>query len=392
TVALKAFARAHQLTLNAAVQGAWSLLLSRYSGEPEVLFGVTVSGRPADLPGVESMVGLFINTLPLRVPVPADEPLVPWLHRLQDRQSEMRQYEYSPLIDVQGWSEVPRGRALFDSIMVFENYLVERGPDDSQENGLGIGSVRSIEWLGFPLILVAGPGERLLLRVSYESQRFDDATILRLLQHLEALLAAFAEDSGQSLGSLRFLGESERHHLLHEWNDTRIAEEGTRAALVPRLFDEQAARTPDRVALLWGDEALTYGERRARVDDTAQRLRRLGVGPDVRVGLFLGRSPELVVGLLGVLASGGAYVPLDPDLPAERLIYMLRDSGPRVILTTQRLRTALPAEEGCKVLCLDAGWGGVEESPVPAVEEGHLAYLIYTSGTTGRPKAVMVEH
>jgi amino acid adenylation domain-containing protein len=392
TAALKAFARAHRLTLNAAVQGAWSLLLSRYSGEPEVLFGVTVSGRPADLPGVESMVGLFINTLPLRVPVPADEPLVAWLRRLQDRQSEMRQFEYSPLVDIQGWSEVPRGRALFDSIMVFENYLAERGPEGSQDDGLGIGNVRSVEWLGFPLILVAGPGERLLLRVAYESQRFDDVAILRLLRHLEALLVAFAEDPERRLGSLDFLGEGERHQLLLEWNDSPATEDIAGGVLVPSLFDEQAVRTPDRVALLCGEEALTYGALRARVDETALRLQRLGVGPDVPVGLFLDRSPELVVGLLGVLKSGGAYVSLDPDLPIERLIYTLRDSGLWVVLTTRGLRTAVPAGEGCEVLCLDAGWSGVEKGPASVVEEGHLAYLIYTSGTTGRPKAVMVEH
>jgi len=395
TARVQDLARAHQLTLNTVVQGAWSLLLTRYSGEPEVLYGVTVSGRPADLPGIESMVGLFINTLPLRVAISPDEPLVPWLRRLQDRQAEMRQFEYIPLVDIQGWSEVPRGRALFDSILVFENYLVERESEGSPQNSgdhLGIGDVRSVEWVGFPLILVVGPGERLLLRAGYESGRFDEPTVLRVLWHLKALLEAFCEDPGRTLGDLPFLGEEERHQLLREWNDTEVTDRAAGETLAPRLFDEQVARTPDHVALACGGESLTYRELQKRADGTAQRLRNLGVGPEVRVGLFMDRCLDLGVGLLGVLKSGGAYVPLEPDLPAERLAYILRDAGVRVVLTTDRLRSALPGEEALEVLCLEASRDDLAESPASPIEGSHLAYLIYTSGTTGRPKAVMVEH
>ena len=351
TARVQELARAHQLTLNTVVQGAWSLLLSHYSGEPEVLFGVTVSGRPADLPGIESMVGLFINTLPLRVAIPPDEPLIPWLRRLQDGQSEMRQFEYIPLVDIQGWSEIPRGRALFDSILVFENYLAEREPEGSPANGgdrLGIGDVRSVEWVGFPLILVVGPGERLLLRAGYERGRFDATPVLRMLRHLKGLLKAFCEASGRSLRNLRFLSEGERHQLLCEWNDTGTAGHGAGETLVPKLFDEQVAKTPDHVALVCGEERLTYRELQARVDGTAQRLRNLGVGPDLLVGLLMDRGLELGVGLLGVLKSGGAYVPLEPDLPAERLAYLLRDSGVRVVLTRDRVGPSFPPRKGFK--------------------------------------------
>ena len=183
--ALRAWARSCQLTPNTLVQAAWALLLGRYSGEEDVVFGITVSGRPPSLPGVEAMVGLFINTLPLRVDVRRGQELLPWLRRLQERQLGLRQYEFSPLVEIQGWSEVPRGLPLFESFLVFDNYPVERRVGE-KGNGLEVRDVQSVEHVSYPLSLMSNPDLR--LQVAYDPKRFEAAAVTRLLGHLETLL------------------------------------------------------------------------------------------------------------------------------------------------------------------------------------------------------------
>ncbi|HVR98715.1 MAG TPA: condensation domain-containing protein, partial [Thermoanaerobaculia bacterium] len=186
--ALRTWVRRSQLTPNTLVQGAWALLLGRYSGEEDIVFGITVSGRPASLPGVESMVGLFINTMPLRVDVRPGQELLSWLRRLQERQLELRQYEFSPLVEIQGWSEVPRGLPLFESLLVFENYPVEHNPG-RDGNGLEVREVLSLEQVNYPLSLESSPS--LQLYVTYDPRRFEATAVTRLLGHLEMLLESF---------------------------------------------------------------------------------------------------------------------------------------------------------------------------------------------------------
>ena len=217
TAALHTLARAHQLTLNTVVQGAWALLLGRYSGQVDVVYGVTVSGRPPELEGIESMVGLFINTLPLRIAVSEEAALVPWLKHLQDRQVALRQFEQSPLVQVQGWSEVPRGRPLFESIFVFENY-----PKDAslleQASGLGVGDVRLLERTSYPLTVIVVPDAELLLRVGYDTQRFDADAIDRMLGHWQYLLEGIAAEPERRLAELPMLTEAEQQQMLRQWN------------------------------------------------------------------------------------------------------------------------------------------------------------------------------
>ena len=392
TATLQAWARASQLTLNTVVQGAWAVLLSRYSGQPEVIFGVTVAGRPAELPGVESMVGLFINTLPVRVAVPERAALVPWLKQLQEHQVELRQYEQSPLVQVQGWSNVPRGQPLFESIFVFENYPTDASLG-AREGGLGVRSTRVLEQTNYPLTVIVAPDAELLLRVGYDARRFDADAIERLLGHLQSLLEGIAAEPERRIADLPLLTEAERRRVLVDW--TATAADSPHEACFHHLFEAQAERTPDEVALTFEGRRLTYGELNARANRLAHRLRALDVGPEVRVALGVERSPEMLVGLLGILKAGGAYVPLDPDYPAERLAFMLDDARAAVLLTQGRLRGVLPAV-GAKVICLDADWEAIapesERSPAIRVAPEGLAYVIYTSGSTGKPKGVQVTH
>jgi amino acid adenylation domain-containing protein len=393
TAALRELARAHQLTLNTVVQGAWALLLSRYSGEPEVLFGVTVSGRPAELPGIESMVGLFINTLPMRVRVSPAEPLLPWLRFLQAQQAEMRQLEYSSLVDIQGWSEIGRGARLFETIFVFENYLSEGGTQE-RDDAWEIGELTSLDRNGYPLTLAVAPGERLRLRAVYESAQIPGTAVLHLLRHWQTLLEGFAARPDQRLAEVQSLGDGERHQLLREWNDTGIPGSGGDSAL--RRFDAQARRASQRTALAWGEGSLTYGELSLQADRLAQRLRDLGVGPEVVVAVAADRSPAWIAALLAVAKAGGAYLPLDLDYPSERLRYQLEDSEARVLLAASAA-AAEWAPSGTLVLSWSEEADPVRAGGAPLLsqeashETSHLAYLIYTSGSTGRPKGVMVE-
>jgi amino acid adenylation domain-containing protein len=406
TQALRTFARGHQLTMNTLVQGAWALLLSRYSGEDDVLFGATVSGRPVDLPGAEEMIGLFINTLPVRVATPPDAQLIPWLQALQAQQAELRQYEYTPLAQIQGWSEAPRGTPLFETILVFENYPIGETLRE-QADSLEISDVSSLEQTNYPITLVCSPGDQLSLKIAYDQRRFDADTVNRLLGSLTTLLEGMAADPDSRLAELPVLTATEQRRLLIEWNDTTT--DLPADVCVHQLFEAQVERSPNAIALTFGDQQLTYAELNTCANQLAHYLRRRGVGPEALVGICVERSPEMIVGLLGVLKAGGAYIPLDPSYPAERLRFMLEDAQPVVLLTIYDLQfTIYDGKDNdhnthetivnlkSKIVNIEADWAQIAREPGDNLEcnatADNLAYVIYTSGSTGRPKGVTLQH
>jgi amino acid adenylation domain-containing protein/non-ribosomal peptide synthase protein (TIGR01720 family) len=392
TEELKSFARQHQLTLSTLVQGAWAILLSRYSGEADVVFGVTVSGRSAAIKGVESIVGLLINTLPMRVRGSADDSLIPWLYEVQNQLQQVSQYEYSPLVQIQQWSEVPRGVPLFESIVVFENYP-EAAEFGEQNLNLQISDVRSLERTNYPLTVVAEPGTHLSLHLKYDCQRFDDATIARMASHFQTLLEGIVTNPTQLVSQLPLLTLRERHQLLVEWNNT--AKEYPQDKCIHHLFEQQVERTPNTAAVVFEGEQLTYQQLNARANKIAHYLQSLGVGSEVLVGICVERSLEMIVGLLGILKAGGAYVPLDPTYPSERLRYMLEDSGVQVLLTQEKLVSSL-GKHNAHVVCLDTLERTIaiqsKSNPISGVTPDNLAYVIYTSGSTGKPKGAMNTH
>ncbi|HEX6289176.1 MAG TPA: condensation domain-containing protein, partial [Herpetosiphonaceae bacterium] len=345
TTALQALARQHRVTLNILVQGAWALLLSRYSGDSDIVYGVTVAGRPTELTGFEGMIGVFINTLPVRVQLRPDQRLLDWLQDLNAQQVELRQYEYSPLGQIQGWSDVPRGTPLFESIVVFENYPVETFGRQ--------GNAQVFQRTNYPLTIVAEPSAELRLRIGYEPQRYDHAAIERLLEQLRIMLEGMAEQLDRPLRDVDFLAEAERHTLLVEWNAT--AADYPQDACLHTLIEQQAQRTPDAVAVVFEAQQLTYAQLNARANQLAHHLRSLGVAPEQRVAVCLPRSADLLVGLLAILKAGGAYLPLDPAYPKSRLDFMLSDAAPVVVLTEARVADRLPATTA-QVLVLDRAW------------------------------------
>ncbi len=395
-----------RVTLNTLIQGAWALLLSRYSGEDDVIFGTVVSGRPEALDGVELMVGMFINTVPFRIEVPASGRIDQWLRSVQTLQLEQRQHEWSPLWEVQRWSGLPASTPLLEVLYVFQNQAVRLRASgaDSKSARVKPSVIRS----GYPLMLVVVPGRGISVKLEYDADRYDRVMIERMLRHLCRVLETLARlpgvasgEPGVSLSRLAFWTAAERHQALIEDSDTarRLPAE----VQVHRRIARQAGRTPDRVALVGGEDHLTYGALRGRAGELGGRLRRGGAGPGALVGLCVERGPEMVAALLAVLEAGAAYVPLDPGLPAQRLAYMAKDAGLAGLVCERSLAARVPAVAALAeavagaVLWLDAGGvAAVGAKPGPDAgldaEPDELAYVIYTSGSTGRPKGVQLSH
>ncbi|BAZ33597.1 amino acid adenylation domain-containing protein (plasmid) [Cylindrospermum sp. NIES-4074] len=389
---LQSIAKQHHVTLSTIVQAVWALLLSRYSGETDVVFGVTVSGRSGSLSGMENIVGLLINTLPLRLQISPQAQLIPWLQQIQQLMLELLDYSYTPLVDIQALSDVPGGIPLFESILVVENYPIDSSLL-SEDSSLQISEIDGFERTNYPLTVVVIPGDELLVKISYDTARFEETTMRRMLGHLQTIFSAIVENPSTTVGELPLLSAAERHQLLVEWNDT--ASEYAIDKCIHQLFESQVEKTPDAVAVVFENQQLTYRELNQKANQLAHHLQTLGVKPEFLVGICVERSLEMVVGLLGILKAGGAYLPLDPHYPPERLSYMLADAGVEILLTQQDLLSSLSSHPA-RVICLDTDWPTIaqhsHENLDVAVCADNLVYVIYTSGSTGQPKGVAIEH
>ncbi|VEP15783.1 conserved hypothetical protein [Hyella patelloides LEGE 07179] len=390
TTTTKSFVRQHRLTLNTLIQGAWGLLLNRYSGEEDVVFGTTVSGRPPSLPKAESMVGPFINTLPVRVQCKPTE-LLPWLKQLQAQQVEREQYSYTSLVDIQGWSEVPRKIPLFESLVVFENYPVDASLQKWQGE-IEINSINAVERTNYPITVVAGITEELVVKIIYDRDRFSEDTIKRMMGHFQTLLKGMVAKCDQRLSELPLLTRAEQQQLL-DWNNTQV--DYPSHLCIHEKFEAQVVKTPDAVAVVFKDRQLTYNELNCRANQLAHYLQKLGVGKETLLGICSDRSPEMIIGLLGILKAGGAYVPFDPTYPSERLAYILSDTGVKLVLTQRSLVEKLSTYP-VGLVALDCDWGIVspesEANLKSEITPDNLAYVMYTSGSTGQPKGVEVLH
>ncbi|MEM9004407.1 MAG: amino acid adenylation domain-containing protein [Cyanobacteria bacterium P01_F01_bin.86] len=399
TQKLNELAQQNHITLATIVQAAWALLLGRYNDETDIVFGVTVSGRPPALARVEEIVGLFINTLPMRVDISTQENILPWLQQVQQKSVALQQYSYTPLVEIQAQgdlSDVSGGMSLFESIVVFENY-----PVDSEK----LNKASSLQWSGlegrdktnYPLTVIAIPGDELFIKISYDSTRFEEATIERMWSHLKNILEEIANNPAQNVGDLSLLSAAERHQLLVEWTQTTAEPSAERfgESCIHELFERQAAKTPDAIALVFNGEQLTYQELDHKANQLAHHLQTLGVRPEEWVGICVERSLEMVVGLLGILKAGGAYVPIDPTYLAERLDYILEDSEIELLVTQASLLERLPTPNA-STICLDRDEEAISAYPTSKVNveinPDNTAYLIYTAWSTGEPEGVVVEH
>jgi amino acid adenylation domain-containing protein len=387
---IRSVARRNHCTMSTVLQAAWALVLSRYCGTNDVVFGITVSGRPYDLPGVETLVGLLINTLPLRVETTSDDTCSALLQRVQTRVGGLLDHEHSSLAQIQDWSDVPRHQPLFETLLVFENFA---GNGSSFDLNGRIEPVRShLSRTNYPLTIVVEPGEQVQLQAVYHTGRFDVAAIERLLAHLAYVLEQMVADVEAPVASLQLLTPAESQTLLLDWN---AAETMIDVEPINRWFERQVAATPNAIAVEHNERRLTYAELNARANQLAHHLSSLGVGPENLVGICVERSIEMLVAVMATLKAGGAYLPLDPTYPEARLDFMLRDSDAKVVISQERLLGVFPNYTGATV-CFDRDRALIDScSPdnlTQSADAGNVAYVIYTSGSTGIPKGTLIEH
>ncbi|NOK80121.1 MAG: hypothetical protein GFH27_549281n458, partial [Chloroflexi bacterium AL-W] len=390
--ALNTLTRQSQITMNTLMQGAWAFLLSRYSNTSDIVFGATTAGRSANIRDIDKIVGLFINTLPVRVQVPWSTPLIDWLRQIQDQQAEYRNYDYTPLAQIQSWSDIPSGTPLFESIVVFEN-IPDAETVEEQSADLTVNDVQAFGSINYPLSLSVIPHKKIVVDVEYDRQRFTETTITRMLTHLQHILEQFVATSMQQVGAITLLSPTEYHQILYDWNDTVVVHPAANS--YPERFTQQAHSTPDAIALVYGATALTYGALERYSNQLAHMLCEKGVDLDMPVGICLPRSFELAIALLAILKAGGAYVPLDPNYPQERLTTMCQEANLQYLVTNTSLTERLPAMNGSQVL-LDRVTEDLAGSdacpPNRTITRENIAYIIFTSGSTGTPKGVMVSH
>ncbi len=383
TARLAARAREHGVTLGTVVQGAWGLLIGRLTARQDVVFGTTVSGRDAEVEGIESMIGLFINTLPTRFRWEPSDTLAGLLGRLQDEQSQLLDHQHLGLAELQRVAGLAGAGELFDTLVVFENYPGATGLADPTGT-LRLTGHEFHDAVHYPLALIVKPGRRLDLRLKHHAQRLDADAVRRIADRLSRILHALAADPGQSVADVDLLSAEELRDA-HPTGERRDIPGTTLAA----AFASQVARSPQATAVVYEGETLAYSELDARAGELARRLTARGARPGTVVAVAVPRSAELMVALLGVLKSGAAYLPVDVDYPADRVAHMLADSGAATVVTTSATAPQLPS--GHALLLLDAPES--EEGPAPlTAHPDDPAYLIYTSGSTGRPKGVVVTH
>ncbi|WP_085690367.1 MULTISPECIES: non-ribosomal peptide synthetase [unclassified Pseudomonas] len=391
TADLNRVARAQKVTVNTVVQAAWLLLLQRYTGQSTVSFGATVSGRPAQLSGVEGQIGLFINTLPVIASPRAEQPLSEWLQQVQAQNLLLREQEHTPLFDIQRWAG-QGGEALFDNILVFENYPIAEALQQAESQDLKFGEADRYEQTSYPLTLMVNLDEQMTVHFGYQNNRFAANSVVKLACQLQQLLMQMSVNAERCLGELNLLEDAEQQRMLHDWNHIESA--NVDALCIHQMIDRQVAAQPDALAVTFAQQTFSYREIHARANRLAHRLIESGVGPEVRVGVAMQRSDSLLVALLAVLKAGGAYVPLDPDYPADRVAYMLEDSRARVLLSETEVAAQLNVGGDTQVLRVDqldlTAYGS--QAPATAVTADNLAYVIYTSGSTGKPKGVSITH
>ncbi|MEW9702929.1 amino acid adenylation domain-containing protein [Paenibacillus sp. SI8] len=386
-------AKQHQLTINTMLQTAWGVLLQRYNNSRDVVFGSVVSGRPAEIPGVESMIGLFINTIPVRVQSNADESFAELLKRNQAQAIDSNAYDTYPLYEIQ--AQTAQKQDLISHIMIFENFPLDRQIESIGEgdgDAFEIVNAEMAEQTNYDFTITIMPGDETIIDFGYNTFVYSRDIVEQIQHHLVHLMEQIVRNPSVRIDDLVLVTPQEEAQILQGFNDT--AADYPREKTICGLFEEQAERTPDRVAVRFEDEQLTYRELNERANRMARTLRAEGVQPDDKVGIMVERSLEMIVGIYAILKAGGAYVPIDPEYPEERISFILEDSGAKLLLTQQHLGDRMPAELNSKVIDLnDAALYAEDGSNLePLAGPRDVAYVIYTSGSTGKPKGVMIEH
>ncbi|HBT88792.1 non-ribosomal peptide synthetase [Desulfobacter sp.] len=385
---LKAYARSCHVTLNTLIQAAWCIILSRYSGHDQIVFGSLVSGRSSVLDGIEHMIGMFLNTLPMHVKVDEKAFLKDWLKYVHHQQAVLHEHEFSPLARVQAWSELERDVPLFESVIDTNNTHQAKQGSDSDETILAPIN-QSV-----PILLFTKPGtDKLVIILIYNDRRFIKPCIAQVGEQLITLLTNMCKDRADKLEDLSMVSEAEAQKKLISWNQTQIPYPQNKT--LHQLFEQRAAKTPDAIAVHYLDKTLTYDQFNKKANKLAWHLKDMGIGKGDLVGFCLDRSLDMVVVLMAVLKSGAGYVPLDPNYPFDRLEMMLKSSGAKLLIIEDKYLSELGGIAS-KQLCIDKAshlWvDQAEENLDLDLSCEEIAYVLYSSGSTGVPKGIVIPH
>ena len=387
---LASYAKAYQVTQNTIFRAIWGILLQSYNDTNDVVFGTVVSGRPSDIPNVEKIVGLFINTIPVRVQSSPEETFVSLIKKIQEVTSESEGYNYMSLADIQTSTALSGG--LFDHIVAFENYPLDTETLDKKSETLGfkIKDSSTFEQTNFDFNVLVLPGSELTVKFSFNKEVHSEHLVANIFKHLEKVVRQVVAQPDIQVKEIEIVTDEEKEQLLVEFNDTKMNYPRTKT--IHELFEEQAEKTPKHTAVVCGEKQLTYEQLNERANQLASVLREKGVTREKLVGIMVEPSLEMIVSVLSVLKAGGAYLPIDPAYPSDRIQYMLEDSQAQWLLTQEEL--AVPPDYVGEVIMLDQKelYQGDGSNLKHSNQVNDLAYVIYTSGSTGRPKGVMIEH
>ncbi|WP_026281361.1 non-ribosomal peptide synthetase [Paenibacillus massiliensis] len=392
---LEQLSKEQQVTMNTLLQSIWGVMLQRYNHCYDVVFGSVVSGRPPEVNAVENMIGLFINTIPVRVQCEPDTSFRELLRNVQEQGLSSTGYGSFPLFEIQALTK--QRQDLINHILVFENYPVSEqleqlgtGSNEDGEQSYRIFNMDFTEQTNYDFNLICVPGEQLEIIMKYNAFSFSREMVERMAGHLIQMMEQIVNDPYAVVGSLQLLTQQEVELIVQHWNQTADVPVGDQS--VSRRFEEQALLTPDQVAVRHGEQALTYYELDQWANQLAWTLREQGVDNEQAVGIFAQRSLEMIVGVLAIVKAGGLYVPLDPDYPEERILYMLEDSGAMLLLAPQEHNKAIPFQGRTLNLQDPLVYSSNRQAPEISGAGQNGLYIIYTSGSTGKPKGVLVEH
>ena len=389
TTVIEEFAQKNRLTINTVMQGVWSLLLHHYTGNENIAYGVIVSGRPDDLPGVEQRVGLYINTLPLHSILKDGKNIIKWLQDMQKEQLSSRLYQHTPLQDIQKWSGVSGD--LFDSLLVFENFPVSELVK-AKKWSLTIENVEIKERTNYPMTLMIGSSKETTINFVYNSALLKHDYVKQIKDHFRNVLLHVIDENEKEVSDIELLTSAEKGKLLNEYNNTSAVNDLSKS--IADLFEEQAAKSPDKTVLIFNGAELTYSDLNKRSNQLAHLLKAKGVKADSLVPVCLNRGFEMITSVIAILKAGGAYVPIDPEYPSDRKEFMLKDSGAAVFISSKVLVDNFDFEisKDVEVIYTDSDAelisGQSQENLTDKRDPESLAYMLYTSGSTGNPKGV----
>jgi len=388
---LNQLAQNNGITLNTLLQAGWAILLHKYSGNNDVLFGATFSGRPATLAGSEKMVGLFINTLPIRAKINTKESIIDWINNFNKSTIGLKNYEWSSLVDIQSVSSIPAKINLFETLFVFENYPVDEILNENSDS-IKFDDIQFFEQTNYPLTIVSAPGETIYIDAAFDSSKINDFIIDLLLNHFKNILSFIALNPQAKINEIDYLSDDEKEILL----PVKFAEKKLpQPPIAIRHFEKAATEYKNNIAVRFRDEFLTYAELNIKANKLAHLLISRGIGPEDLVAIFMNRRIEMIISILAILKAGAGYIPIDISYPNDRIEHILSDSSANLLLTESQFSDVINFEKNEIVVFddieKDLNKFKTTNPPVKVYPE-NIAYVIYTSGSTGKPKGTMIQN